>query len=97
MCPGERERGGIMIKCAISLARGVTGQASYTVIGITGYTIVLFCGFRISMAGDTGILREISGSSVAIYTGRPLSFVRSAVDWKILAVMVKCSRYPCIL
>ena len=55
---------------------------------------MLLVGLRIGVTGDTSKNGIVSRSSMAINTLIPFASVFSAIDWKILVVVVKGGRNP---
>ena len=85
-----------MVKYIIRTARGVTGQASITLVDITVDAAVLIICFRVGMASGTSHLGIVGGVAVAIGTGAPLSIVFPAINREILPIVVECGRRPSV-
>ena len=94
---GQWKGCGVVVKSTFCLTCGVAGQACRAVIDISRYAGMLFVCFRVGVTGDTGKLTKISGRCMTIYTIAPFPFVRSAINRKILSVMIKRSGRPGIL
>lgn len=83
-----------MVKYIIRTARGVTSEASITLVDITVDAAVLIICFRVGMASGTSHLGIVGGVAVAIGTGAPLSIVFTTINRKILSIVVECGRRP---
>ncbi len=83
-----------MIKPAAAIPRRVTGQTGRAIVRVAAYPVVLVVRLRIRMATDTGKLRVIGRVGMTIGAGIPLILVFTAVNGKILGVVVKSGRRP---
>ena len=86
-----------MIKDVIRVTGRMTGQTRIILIHIAANAGMCLIGFRIDMTAYTGIILVIARSRMAFCTLIPNTRVSTAVNRKILIVMVKGGRYPTTL
>jgi len=96
MCPGQREKGKVVVKAACSLPGRMAFETSLAVIKISPDTGMLFIrvGLVVIMAVDAAEQAEVGSICVAIRAGFPFPVMFATVNREELSIMVKCGRGP---
>ena len=76
-----------MIKCSMSIACWMTGQAGTAFIDVTIHAVVLIVGLWVCMTGDTGE-RCSCWVRVTVRTLIPYTFMCTTIDREILIIML---------
>lgn len=96
VCTRKGKVGVVVIKRPICIAFRMAGQACGCVIDIATDPVVLVVRFRVNMAIGTGDDRPHAWRGMTICTLGPYAIMFSAIDWKILFVVVEACRDPTV-